>query len=148
MYNSTGHQPHRPLSCPPCRHAIVNAIPAHSRNCPPSRRNSVYVALESVSTLIWKPCPPSAGIRNSPEKPAEKRVIADLFRRNASFEHSSNKQQFLLFESHISPAFLKTNPEYFKRKIGSPVPPSPASYRGNADLHFSLACSTEVSAVH
>jgi hypothetical protein len=84
----------------------------------------------------------------SPEKPAEKRVIADLFRRNASFEHSSNKQQFLLFESHISPAFLKTNPEYFKRKIGSPVPPSPASYRGNADLHFSLASSTEVSAVH
>jgi hypothetical protein len=27
----------------------------------------------------------------SPEKPAEKRVIADLLTRNASFEHSSNK---------------------------------------------------------
>jgi len=58
----------------------------------------------------------------SPEKPAEKRVIADFFRRNASFEHSSNKQQFLLFESHISPAFSKTNPEYFKRKTGSQYP--------------------------
>jgi len=58
----------------------------------------------------------------SPEKPAEKRVIANFYRRNASFEYSSNKQQFLLFESHISPAFSKTNPEYFKRKIGSQYP--------------------------
>ena len=60
--------------------------------------------------------------RYSPEKPAEKRVIADFVRRNASFEHSSNKPQFSLFESYISPAFSKTNPEYFKRKIGSQHP--------------------------
>jgi hypothetical protein len=58
----------------------------------------------------------------TPENPAEKRVIADFSRRNASFEHSSNKQQFPLFESHISPAFSKTNPEYFKRKICSQYP--------------------------
>jgi hypothetical protein len=63
----------------------------------------------------------------TPEKPAEKRVIADFLRRNASFEHSSNKQQFPLFESHISPAFLKTNPEYFKRKY-APSTLSPESF--------------------
>jgi len=45
-----------------------------------------------------------------------------FFRRNASFEHSSNKPQFPLFQSHISPALSKTNSEYFKRKICSQYP--------------------------
>ena len=50
------------VSCPPCRQGIVNAIPAHSANCPRSRQNPVHVPLESVSTFLWKPRPPSAGI--------------------------------------------------------------------------------------
>ncbi len=54
---------------PYAAHGIVNAIPAHFRNCPPSRRNSVHVALESASALIWKHCPPSAGIRRSDGMP-------------------------------------------------------------------------------
>jgi hypothetical protein len=51
-------------------------------------------------------------------KTCRKRVIADFLRRNANFEHSSNKPQFPLFESHIAPAFSRTNPEYFKRFCG------------------------------
>ena len=46
-----------PSPCPPCRHGIVNAIPARPTKCPRSRRNSVHVPLESASTLLWKPCP-------------------------------------------------------------------------------------------
>jgi hypothetical protein len=58
----------------------------------------------------------------APEKPAERTRNCRFLKRNANFEHSSNKQQFPLFESHISPAFSKTNPEYFKRKMGSRYP--------------------------
>jgi hypothetical protein len=39
--------------------------------------------------------------------------------RNASFEHSSNKQQLPFFKSHISPALSKTSPEYFAQKIAA-----------------------------
>jgi hypothetical protein len=51
------------VSTMPARHRVRYA--SAPQNCPPSRRNSVQVALESVSTLTWNPCPRSAGIRTT-----------------------------------------------------------------------------------
>jgi len=40
----------------------VNAIPAHAADRPRSSHTPVRVALESLSTMRWNPCLPSAGI--------------------------------------------------------------------------------------
>jgi hypothetical protein len=44
-----------PYDDPPCQQGIVSAIPAHPKNCPPSRRISVHVALELGHARSFSP---------------------------------------------------------------------------------------------
>ena len=49
-------------SCPRCLNGIVTAIPAPGGFCLRTCQTPVHVPMESMSTLLWKPCPSSAGI--------------------------------------------------------------------------------------
>jgi hypothetical protein len=42
---------------PARRHGIVNAIPVHRVNSPPSSQHPVHAQSKSLSTMRWKPCP-------------------------------------------------------------------------------------------
>ena len=49
-------------------------------------------------------------------------IVPSLTAQAFGLDASNATLQAKLRESHISPAFSKTNPEYFKRKIGSECP--------------------------